>query len=338
MRPVEMLARRCFHSSQLARGIPTSQLKIPLHSRSRFAHPSRVTAVPTRSLATTRSPPAMASEDLPKVKLYWLNDSRSQNTLWLLEELRIPYTVQTFRREPNRLAPPELADVHPLGKAPVLEITPAADPAGTSTPATAAAPPIRLAESGYITQYLVDHFGHRSPGLVPPRWKPGQEGRIGGETEAYARFQYLLHYVEGSFFPVIVQYLLISVLKSSNVPFLVRPLTSAVASKIYSLVLFPTAQKHLAMLESLLKTAPGVASSSSSPSEAFLCGPDLTAADILISFALVTAETEGAWDAMGHWPGGSARAAHPVLFEYIDRLRRQPGYLKVVEKVKEIEA
>ncbi|KAK6211767.1 glutathione S-transferase [Colletotrichum tabaci] len=296
----------------------------------------------------------MASEDLPKVKLYWylfhfpwtsdlsltrprLNDSRSQNTLWLLEELRIPYTVQTFRREPNRLAPPELADVHPLGKAPVLEITPAADPAGTSTPATAA-PPIRLAESGYITQYLVDHFGHRSPGLVPPRWKPGQEGRIGGETEAYTRFQYLLHYVEGSFFPVIVQYLLISVLKSSNVPFLVRPLTSAVASKIYSLVLFPTAQKHLAMLESLLKTAPGVASSSSSPSEAFLCGPDLTAADILISFALVTAETEGAWDAMGHWPGGSARAAHPVLFEYVDRLRRQPGYLKVVEKVKEIEA
>ncbi|WQF86354.1 Putative glutathione S-transferase, Thioredoxin-like superfamily, glutathione transferase family [Colletotrichum destructivum] len=332
-----MLARRCFHSSQLTRGIPTSQLKIPLHSRSRFAHPSRVTAVPLRSLATTRSPPAMASEDLPKVKLYWLNDSRAQNTLWLLEELRIPYTVQTFRREPNRLAPPELADVHPLGKAPVLEITPAADPARTSTPA-AAAPPIRLAESGYITQYLVDHFGHRSPGLVPPRWKPGQEGRIGGETEAYARFQYLLHYVEGSFFPVIVQYLLISVLKSSNVPFLVRPLTSAVASKIYSLVLFPTAQKHLAMLESFLKTAPGVASSSSPPGEAFLCGPDLTAADILISFALVTAETEGAWDAMGHWPGGSARAAHPILFEYIDRLRKQPGYQKVVEKVKEIEA
>ncbi|TQN69972.1 Glutathione S-transferase 1, partial [Colletotrichum shisoi] len=322
MRPVEMLARRCcFHSSQLTRGIPTSQLKIPLRSRSRsrFAHPSRVTAVPSRSLATTRSPPTIASEDLPKVKLYWLDDSRAQNTLWLLEELRIPYTVQTFRREPNRLAPPELADVHPLGKAPVLEITPAADPAGTSTPA-AVAPPIRLAESGYITQYLVDHFGHRSPGLVPPRWKPGREGRISGETEAYARFQYLLHYVEGSFFPVVVQNLLISVLKSSNVPFLVRPLTSAVASKIYSLVLFPTAQKHLAMLESFLKTAPGVASpsssssSSSSPGEAFLCGPDLTAADILVSFALVTAETEGAWDAMGQWPGGSARAAHPVLF------------------------
>ncbi|TKW48331.1 Glutathione S-transferase 3, partial [Colletotrichum tanaceti] len=158
-----------------------------------------------------------------------LNNSRSQNTLWLLEELRIPYTVQTFRREPSRLAPPELADVHPLGKAPILEITPTvADSAGTSTPATTApAPPIRLAESGYITQYLVDHFGHRSPGLVPPRWKPGQEGRVGGETEAYVRFQYLLHYVEGSFFPVIVQYLLISGMSFCHSPPPLLSLTTA---------------------------------------------------------------------------------------------------------------
>ncbi|KAK2056725.1 glutathione S-transferase domain-containing protein [Colletotrichum caudatum] len=280
-------------------------------------------------------------EELPKVKLYWLNDSRAQNTLWLLEELCIPYTVQTFRRAPNRLAPPELAEVHPLGKAPVLEITPpassAAGPAGT-TPAAAAAgggrEPIRLAESGYITQYLVDHFGHRSPGLVPPRWKPGQEGRVGGETEAFARFQYLLHYVEGSFFPVIVQTLLINVLKSSNVPFLIRPLTSAVANKILSIAVLPNAQKHLAMLEQFLKTAPGVGPGGAAP---FLCGPSLTAADILISFALVTAEAEGAWDAMGRWPGGSARAAHPVLFGYVDRLRREPGYLKSADKVKEIE-
>lgn len=123
------------------------------------------------------------------------------------------------------------------------------------------------------------------------------------------------------------------VLKSNNVPFLVRPLTSAVASKISALALLPTAQKHLAMLEHFLKTAPGVAPGG----EAFLCGPALTAADILISFALITAEDEGAWDAMGSWPGGSARAAHPVLFDYTDRLKKQPGYLKVVEKVKEIE-
>ncbi|EFQ34638.1 glutathione S-transferase domain-containing protein [Colletotrichum graminicola] len=273
------------------------------------------------------------SRNLPR-----LNDSRASNTLWLLEELRIPYTVQTFRRAPNRLAPPELAEVHPLGKAPILEITPltssAVDPAGTTSASGVEPKPIQLAESGYITQYLVDHFGHRNQGLVPPRWKPGQEGRVGGETEAFARFQYLLHYVEGSFFPVIVQYLLFNVLKSRNVPFLIRPLTSSVANQIFSIVILPNAKKHLAMLEYFLKTAPGVARGNAAP---FLCGPSLTAADILISFALVTAEAEGAWDAMGRWPGGSARAAHPVLFDYVDRLQREPGYLKVVDKVKEIE-
>ncbi|KAJ3940431.1 bifunctional glutathione transferase/peroxidase [Colletotrichum fioriniae] len=239
----------------------------------------------------------MATEELPKVKLYWLNDSRSQNTLWLLEELKIPYTVQLFRRAPNRLAPPELETVHPLGKAPVLEITPASS---DEEPSPA---PIRLAESGYITQYLVEHFGHRKPSLVPPRWKPGREGKVG-------------------------------VLKSTNVPFLIRPLTSLVASKIFSLVLFPNAQKHLAMLENYLKTAPGVSASSGG---GFLCGPELTAADILISFALITADAENAWDTMGSWPGGSVKAAHPVLFEYVERLKREPGYLRVVEKVKEIE-
>ncbi|KAK1962066.1 glutathione S-transferase [Colletotrichum sublineola] len=313
MRPVEMLARRCCHSSPLARGIPSLQLQVPLYTRSRFIHLSQSTSITSRTLSLTRSHHAMTTEeDLPKVKLYWLNDSRAQNTLWLLEEFRIPYTVQTFRRAPNRLAPPELAEVHPLGKAPILEITPFA---------------------GYITQYVVDHFGHRNPSLVPPRWRPGQEGRVGGETEAFSRFQYLLHYVEGSFFPVIVQYLLFNVLKSNNVPFLIRPLTSSVANKIFSIVILPNAQKHLAMLEHFLKTAPGVA-----PGDApFLCGPSLTAADILISFALITADAEGAWDAMGHWPGGSARAAHPVLFDYVDRLRMMPGYLKVVDKVKEIE-
>ncbi|KAK1546213.1 glutathione S-transferase [Colletotrichum paranaense] len=333
MSAIEILGRRFHRSISTKSGISSSNLTLKLiattQARHRFAYP----ATPTRKLTTARffatshQPFKMATEELPKVKLYWLNDSRSQNTLWLLEELKIPYTVQLFRRAPNRLAPPELAAVHPLGKAPVLEITP------ESTDEDPSPAPIRLAESGYITQYLVEHFGHRKPGLVPSRWKAGREGKVGGETEAYARFWYLLHYVEGSFFPVIVQFLLINVLKSSNVPFLIRPLTSLVASKIFSLVIFPNAQKHLAMLENYLKTAPGV----SAGGGGFLCGPELTAADILISFALITADAENAWDSMGSWPGGSVKAAHPVLFEYVERLKREPGYLRVVEKVKEIE-
>ncbi|KAK1493281.1 glutathione S-transferase [Colletotrichum tamarilloi] len=333
MSSILIIGRRFHRSIPSTRSISSPNLRLKLitgtHARIRFAHLGALTRrfSTARSFATSEQPLKMATEELPKVKLYWLNDSRSQNTLWLLEELKIPYTVQLFRRAPNRLAPPELETVHPLGKAPVLEITP------ESTDEDPSPAPIRLAESGYITQYLVEHFGHRKPGLVPPRWKAGREGKVGGETEAYARFWYLLHYVEGSFFPVIVQFLLINVLKSSNVPFLIRPLTSLVASKIFSLVIFPNAQKHLAMLENFIKTAPGV----SAGGGGFLCGPELTAADILISFALITADAENAWDSMGSWPGGSVKAAHPVLFEYVERLKKEPGYLRVVEKVKEIE-
>ncbi|TEA16126.1 Biotin--protein ligase [Colletotrichum sidae] len=255
------------------------------------------------------------------VKRKLLNNSRASNTLWLLEELNLTYTVQTFRRQPTRIAPPELAQVHPLGKAPVLEITPA--DGGEA---------IKLAESGYITQYLLEFFGRNKPSLIPARWKEGKEGQVGSETAAYARFQYLLHYVEGSFFPNLVQYLLLSVLKSDNMPFPIRPLTSFVANKILSLAVRPDAEKHLRLLDEFLRTAPGT-----TDGDGFLCGPELSGADILISFGLVTADSEGAYDAMGKWERGSAKAAYPRVFAYLERLRSQPGYVKATEKAKEIE-
>ncbi|KXH42364.1 glutathione S-transferase domain-containing protein, partial [Colletotrichum salicis] len=183
-------------------------------------------------------------------------------------------------------SPPKLEAVHPLGKAPVLEITPTPTPSDDD-PSPA---PIRLAESGYITQYLVEHFGDRKPGLAPPRWRPGREGKVGGETEAYARFWYLLHYVEESFFPVLVQFILINVLKLSNVPFPIPP--PYLPRRLQNL--FP---RHFSQYAKVprharetfsRKTAPGV----SADSKGFLCGPELTAADILISFALITADAE----------------------------------------------
>ena len=49
--------------------------------------------------------------------VHHLKDSRSQRVLWLLEELALPYEVKRYERdEKTRLAPPELAAVHPLGK------------------------------------------------------------------------------------------------------------------------------------------------------------------------------------------------------------------------------
>lgn len=86
-------------------------------------------------------------------------------------------------------APPELKKIHPLGKSPVLSIT----PAGSDVP-------VVIAESGLITEYLIEHFGQNTT-LLPTHWKDGQEGKVGGETEAWIRYKYYLHYAEGSLMP-----------------------------------------------------------------------------------------------------------------------------------------
>jgi glutathione S-transferase len=85
------------------------------------------------------------------------------------------------------LAPPELKKIHPLGKAPIIGITP-----------ENATEPIILAESGTIIEYLCEHFGKW---LIPKRWVEGKEDRVGGETEEWMRYRYFMHYAEGSLMP-----------------------------------------------------------------------------------------------------------------------------------------
>ncbi len=53
--------------------------------------------------------------------VHHLNDSRSQRILWLLEEMGTPYEIKKYQRDAvTNLAPPELKEVHPLGKSPVV--------------------------------------------------------------------------------------------------------------------------------------------------------------------------------------------------------------------------
>jgi len=55
------------------------------------------------------------------ITVHHLNNSRSQRILWLLEELGLEYDIKRYQRDPKTmLAPPELRQVHPLGKSPVI--------------------------------------------------------------------------------------------------------------------------------------------------------------------------------------------------------------------------
>ena len=74
--------------------------------------------------------------------------------------------------------------------------------------------PMIIAESGFIIEYLLDHFAG-STTLRPRRYKDGQEGKVGGETEEWMRFRYLMSYGEGSLMPVLTN-LLVSEGKNST--------------------------------------------------------------------------------------------------------------------------
>jgi glutathione S-transferase len=67
----------------------------------------------------------------------------------------------------------------------------------------------------------------------------------------------------------------------------------------------------------------------------YLCGANLTAADILMSFPLVSAKTR--FDSMGKWDRGSFQAAYPTVWEYIERLETAPGFVAATKKMEEID-
>jgi glutathione S-transferase len=78
------------------------------------------------------------------ITVHHLDDSRSQRILWLLEELGVPYEIRQHKRDPRtRLAPPELKQVHPLGKSPVIEDNGRV-----------------IAESGAIMEYILRRYGN----------------------------------------------------------------------------------------------------------------------------------------------------------------------------------
>ena len=122
-----------------------------------------------------------------------LEKSRAQRLLWLMEELNLEYELKTYKRQ-NMLAPDELKEVHPLGKAPLISLE-----------SEASEKPIILAESGAIFEYLIDHFG---PHLGPTRYEDGKDGQVGGETESWLRYRFYMHFAEGSLMPLLVTMLL----------------------------------------------------------------------------------------------------------------------------------
>lgn len=201
---------------------------------------------------------------------------------------------------------------------------------------------VTIAESAFIIEYLLDHFANGST-LLPKRYREGKEGQVGGETEEWLRFRYFLHYAEGSLMSLLLISLvgvcmsplspypdLISfpeaalltwetAIKKSPVPFFIRPITNTIATKLQTGFLDPQFTTHFKFLESQLATSP--------EGGKYLCGPHLTGADIMLSFALIAARGRA----------GLVEENYPLLFAYVARLEEEDGYKKAVEKIVEID-
>ena len=102
------------------------------------------------------------------IVLHHLEYSRSTRVIWLLEEMGTPYEMVRHQRDPQTFrAPPGLAEVHPLSKAPTVIVDGHA-----------------MVESGAIIEYLIERFGSET--LAPANAK---------DRPAYLEW---LHFAEGT--------------------------------------------------------------------------------------------------------------------------------------------
>ena len=212
--------------------------------------------------------------------VHHLENSRSQRILWLLEELGVEYDIRRYGRDKETsLAPPELIEIHPLGKAPVVvdgDVT--------------------VVESGAIIEYLVHRYddGRLRPADGTPDWR---------------KYNYWLHYSEGTFMPLMIVSLILSRIENAKLPFFVKPIARGIAAKVRSGYLDANVSRNLAFMEKTLRESK------------WFCGDELTAADIQMSFALEAAEVRT-----------NLAAEYPHLAGFLQAARGRPAYRAALDR------
>ena len=105
--------------------------------------------------------------------LHFCNNSRAQRILWLLEELKLEYKINSIKFHPSELKSEIHRKRHPLGRIPVLDDG-----------------DIRIYESGAIVEYVIER--HKNGGLKPSI-----------SSDEYPQYLQWFHYCEGMVMPPI---------------------------------------------------------------------------------------------------------------------------------------
>ncbi|MEM8858212.1 MAG: glutathione S-transferase [Chloroflexota bacterium] len=155
--------------------------------------------------------------------VHYLNNSRAQRILFLLEEMGLDYETNIFKRV-GGLAPEAMKKVHPLGKAPVITD-------GEHT----------IAESGAIVEYLAEKYGKES--MV-----------VDGDPDdpAVLNYRYWLHYSEGSLAPLLVMRIIFDRIENAKVPFFIKPVSKGIVSQVMKSYLGPNLKNQFDFVEEYL--------------------------------------------------------------------------------------
>ncbi|CAH6718687.1 glutathione S-transferase 1 [[Candida] jaroonii] len=231
-----------------------------------------------------------------KIILHWLNFSRSNRILWLLELLDIDYELKLYQRTKAFRAPKELYDIHPLGKSPVIEVV----KSGKSEV---------IAETGRIIEYLVDNYDHQ--GKLKPLTDEGK-GQV----------SYYLHYTEGTLQPYLTGSLVNSLAKD-QAPFGFKTLVGAITGQLNNQYFGKELLTNLQYLEDIAAKNKG----------GYFVDDKLTAADVVLSFPIaeaIFASPERIQPLLKKSPD----QAYPYLKKWSQLVFNDPSYKKTLEVVK----
>lgn len=197
----------------------------------------------------------------------------------MLEEMGTPYETEVFMREHN-LAPPSLKKIHPLGKAPVITDG-----------------DLVIAESGAIIEYLAEKYGKET--MIPAG---------GFDSQAVLDYKYWLHYAEGSLMPPLVMQLIFNRIKTSKMPFFVKPIAKGIVQKVEESYLGPNISTHMGFVDDYL-----------SKNEWF-AGDSISAADVQMLFPLEASVNQKGF-----------AAQYPNIAAYVKRLQARPAYQRALD-------
>ncbi|GAA5988424.1 hypothetical protein JCM5350_005307 [Sporobolomyces pararoseus] len=241
------------------------------------------------------------TQQSPKITLHWLEHSRAQRILWLLEEVssglstydlvncRQSGSLKTYQRDPKTmLAPKELSEIHPLGKSPVISVV----DSSSSTDSE----PLVVAESGAICEFLIERYGQK---LGFP---------ADGDMKQRADYLYWTHWAEGTAMtPLMMGIVFAQIPKQA--PFIVRPIINMIRDGVMAQFIRPRLKQNYGYVEKWLT------------GKEFFVGGKLSGADIMMSFIAESLEAA---------PIDSS--VYPNVSRWHKSIQTRPAYQRAEEK------